>query len=67
MCCSPALIRPTTLLQHGRFPVNITKLLQTPCFIEHLRWLLLFLFNILHMSQVCIFFKSLSMHLMIVL
>ena len=38
-------LRPTTLLKkrhwHRCFPVNFSKFLRTPFFIEHLRWLLL--------------------------
>ena len=38
-------LRPATLLKnwlwHRCFPVNLSKFLRTPFFIEHLRWLLL--------------------------
>ena len=40
-------LRPETLfkkrLWHRYFPVNFAKILKTPFFIEHLRWLLLYL------------------------
>ena len=41
---------PPTLLKkslwHRCFPVNFAKLLRTPIFVEHLRWLLLHVLNI---------------------
>ena len=41
-----ASLRPAALLKkrswHVCFPVNFTKFLKTPCFIEHHRWLLFF-------------------------
>ena len=40
-------LRPATLLKkrlwHRCFPVNFVKFLRTPFYIEHLRWLLLFI------------------------
>ena len=42
-------LRPAALIKkrlwHRCFPVNIAKLLKTPFFIKHLRWLLLLLFR----------------------
>ena len=41
------VLRPATLLEkrfwHMCFPVNFTKLLRTPLFTEHLRWLILYI------------------------
>ena len=48
-------LRPATLLKksvwHWCFPVNCTKFLRTPFFIDHLRWLLLSLYEFNFTSQ----------------
>ena len=45
-------------LQHRCFPVNIAKFLRTTFFIEHLRWLLLYLFLACGSSRLVVFYKK---------
>ena len=51
-------LRPATLLKkglwHRSFPVNFVKFLRTPLYIEHLRWLLLYM-NRLKIIEIIIF------------